>query len=365
MKRKMRIDWVAYNTVKMTSEGMYSRFASARYRVIRPMLGLAQLDHEVALVQIGHDARPDELITKFNGDVVVFSKLIAPQRELFEHVANTRRELIDRFRSSGRRVLADINDDYFDHEFYGPSFRDVVTRVDGVVTSTPEMQAVVARHTPRPSFVVTDPFEGPRGELNFSPPPRVGKWVPSWLQGGSAQKHPLRLVWFGHESNWISMREAIPQLPKLGIRPVELELITSPGCGVEPFCAEFNARHRGACRLQFTPWSLEATWAGLARAMIVLLPSRPEDPTKAVKSPNRLVESLRAARFAVGDALPSYERLASYCHLGGGPAAGLRWALDRPDEVRQRIAAGQAHVEANFSPRAIASAWERVLVQMA
>ena len=82
----MRVNWVAYNTVKLEDGQMYSPFASARYRVIQPMAGLVQRGHAVTLVQIGADAVPDQLMTEFAADVVVFSKLITPRHDLFENV---------------------------------------------------------------------------------------------------------------------------------------------------------------------------------------------------------------------------------------------------------------------------------------
>ena len=84
----MRVNWVAYNTVKLKDGQMYSPFASARYRVIQPIAGLAQRGHAVTLVQIGVDTAPDQVMTRFDADVVVFSKLVTPNRELFEKLSS-------------------------------------------------------------------------------------------------------------------------------------------------------------------------------------------------------------------------------------------------------------------------------------
>lgn len=360
----MRVNWVAYNTVKLNDGQMYSPFASARYRVIQPMAGLAQRGHAVTLVQIGVDTVPDQAMTRFDADVVVFSKLITPRQDLFEKVWATACTVIDRLHGTGRRVVADLNDNYFEHPFYGAFFRDFVGRVDAVVTSTPEMSALVAQFTQRPVAVVTDPFEGPCGTPRFSPPARhSSSGFRRWFGNHDERGAPLQLVWFGHQSNWKTLRGVVESLLELRGWTIELEIITAPDCGVEEFCDEFNARHGRACRLRFTPWSLAATWQGLARAAAVLIPSWPNDAGKAVKSPNRLVDSLRAGRFTVANPLPAYRPLAPYCWLGDSIVEGLKWALEHPDETRNRVLAGQAFVAAAYSPDVIADAWEAVLTQ--
>ncbi|MDP2706717.1 MAG: hypothetical protein Q8O70_04345 [Burkholderiales bacterium] len=361
----MRVNWVAYNTVTLRDGQMYSPFASARYRVIQPMAGLAKRGHAVTLVQIGIDTAPDEVMRRFDADVVVFSKLITPRQDLFEKVSATTRTVIDRLRGTGRRVVADVNDNYFEHPFYGAFFRDFVGRVDAVVTSTPEMSALVAQFTERPVAVVTDPFEGPRGVPRFSPPARRSRsGFQRWFGNPDERGEPLQLLWFGHQSNWKTLRGALESL--LGLRgwTIELEIITAPDCGVEEFCVEFNAKHGRACRLRFTPWSLAATWDGLARAAAVLIPTRSADASQVVKSPNRLVESLRGGRFTVANPLPAYRSLAPYCWLGDSIVEGLRWALEHPDEAQRRVLASEAFVAATYSPEAVAAAWETVLAHL-
>lgn len=361
----MRVNWVAYNTVTLKDGQMYSPFASARYRVIQPMAGLARRGHAVTLVQIGIDTMPDQVMSRFDADIVVFSKLITPRQDLFEKVSATTRTVIDRLRSTGRRVVADLNDNYFEHPFYGAFFRDFVARVDAVVTSTEEMSGLVAQFTQHPVAVVTDPFEGPRGAPRFSPPARRSRsGFQRWFGNPDERGEPLQLVWFGHQSNWKTLRGGLESLLELRGWTIELEIITAPDCGVEDYCDEFNAQHGRACRLRFTPWSLDATWEGLARAAVVLIPTWSDDASQAVKSPNRLVESLRAGRFTVANPLPAYRSLAPYCWLGDSIVEGLKWALEHPDEARRRVLAGEAFVAATYSPEAVATAWEAALAHL-
>jgi hypothetical protein len=78
--------------------------------VIQPTAGLAQRGHMARLVQFDINDTPDKVMARFDADVVVFSKLITPDRDQFGKLAATTRTLIDRLRGSGRRVVADLND---------------------------------------------------------------------------------------------------------------------------------------------------------------------------------------------------------------------------------------------------------------
>ncbi len=358
----MRVIWIAYNTVKMIDGQSHSRFASARYRVIAPVEGLIRLGHEATLVQIGVDDVIDRVVHRLDADIVVFSKLITPNHEVFGKLSATIRTLINMLHESGKRVVADLNDNYFHHPFYGAYFRDIVARADAIVTSTATMSGLIANYTSRPIVVIGDPFEGPRGEAQLCVPARCHQsWFtrPTANLGGLDDR--LRLVWFGHESNWKVMREAVPGLLNLGGWKIDLEVITAGNCGVEEFCDAFNARHAAHCRLTFTPWTLDATWAGLSRAAMVLIPTWPDNPGKAVKGSNRLVESLRAGRFAVAGNLQAYQSLAQFCWLGDSLSQGVKWALENPERARQRVTKGQAFVECAYSPDTISRSWEQML----
>jgi len=72
-----------------------------------------------------------------------------------------------------------------------------------------------------------------------------------------------------------------------------------------------------------------------------------------VKSHNRMVEALRGGRFPIVSSIPSYQELAHVAWVGEDLAAGVEWAINHPDEVVNRISAGQALVEERFSPRLI------------
>ena len=94
----------------------------------------------------------------------------------------------------------------------------------------------------------------------------------------------------------------------------------------------------------------------------MVVPSLPS-AKKLVKSPNRVVEPLRAGRFVAAYPLPSYVELGDYIWLGHNIADGVQWALQNPAEVRRRLTAAQTHLDRRYSPLATGRAWEAVLLQ--
>ena len=102
-----------------------------------------------------------------------------------------------------------------------------------------------------------------------------------------------------------------------------------------------------------------APWEAVLGAEVIV-PTL-DGPTKLTRSANRLVESLRAGRFAIVGPQPSHEPLAAFTRIDGDIAAGIEWALAHAEDVRGRIAAGQRHVAVEFAPDAIAARWLKVL----
>jgi glycosyltransferase involved in cell wall biosynthesis len=115
------------------------------------------------------------------------------------------------------------------------------------------------------------------------------------------------------------------------------------------------------CELLFLPWSRPAVATELARADLVLLPQDAASEWGRVKSHNRLVEALRAGRFAVASPIPSYLELGEFAWTGEPLADGVEWALAHPDNVLAKIHAGQDAVEKRFSPRKIGERWAATL----
>ena len=80
-----------------------------------------------------------------------------------------------------------------------------------------------------------------------------------------------------------------------------------------------------------------------------------------VKSPNRLVEAIRAGRLTVAQPLPSYLPLADGAFVVGRLSEGLRQAVADPAATEARVRVGQDRVEALHAPAVAARQWAEAL----
>lgn len=358
----MRITWTSHN-IRLKDGRPYSNAASTRYRLLLPGEGLRALGHDVRFLQVGADASPDALAAELSGDVLVISKLAPHAPELLARMTSLMLDLMRAARGKGMRVVVDVCDDHFDDPARGPYFRAAVTRCDLVVASTASMAEVARRHTSLPVHLASDPYEGARRPAAFHPPTRA----PSGLLAGvlhalfpaGGPRRPLRLLWFGHESNFEPLAAMVTDLRRLARgREIELQVLTSPRPEIVAHCERLDALFAPALRLRFSPWSLEATWQALAACDIVVIPSRADDPAKAVKSPNRLVESLWAGRFVCANPVPSYQVFEDFAWIGDNLVRGIEWALEHRRDVAGKLRAGQDYVAGRHSPEAVARDWE-------
>ena len=208
--------------------------------------------------------------------------------------------------------------------------------------------ARLAREAGHAITVIEDPYES------------LAAGAPRFAPGTT-----LRLVWFGIfdqplraflEAQFATIARRITG------RPIELAFVTYADRKSE--AAELGHALQAvnpAFFLRHVPWSLEAAAAELERADLVVLPQDAASDWGRVKSHYRLVESIRAGRFAVASPIPSYVELANYAWIGNDLAAGVAWALDHPQEVERRLAEGQAYVAERFSPGRVAEKWAEVL----
>lgn len=362
----MQITWIAYGSIETSGNQYFSQFASTRYRLIIPARMLEQMGYRIHLLQLATDDRFEAVSPHVKGDAIIFSKLMSPDLVAFEKLAKLTLELVQCARAGNCKVIADINDDHFARPVYGEYFRTLVNQADLTVASAPKMAEIVRRYTSRPVFVAGDPFEGVRREVKFEPPRARARSLLGRVLGNvlarAGRRFALRLLWFGHGSNLGAIVDLLPELRRLVARhALELNLVTSPHTGVERLCTKFNEDYAPACTLCFSPWSVATTWQALSECDLVIIPVRMNDPGKLVKSPNRLIEVIRAGRFVVANPIPSYQEFGDFAWLGDNIVDGIEWALEHPGEVRRRIAAGQEHIARNYAPETIARQWDAAL----
>ncbi len=221
-------------------------------------------------------------------------------------------------KAEGVKVVLDIGDDHFKHQIWGPVYVEMVGLADAIVTPTENMAGRIMKYVARKvDAVIPDPYEE---ELTD---PHASTLFPTYLWFGSASNlKDLEPYW-----KWI---ESLP-----------LTIVTG----------EHRHPHRDYLR-----WTPAVQTEQLHKAEIVILPHR-----KGVeyKSPNRLVNAMRAGCFVVGSEHPSHKEFQRYL-WSGNVLTGLKWAAHFQDELDDMVSEGQAYCE-KFSPEKIGAQWKQLL----
>lgn len=236
-------------------------------------------------------------------DTIVFSKPIAEDIDL-----------AIKARKDGTKVIVDICDDHLNHPEIGPVYKDMINLSDTIVCPTSEMARRIFDSHHRQPVVIPDPYE-----QELSEPHAEGE----------------NLLWFGHQSNLVDITNLIPNLDKINRK---LTIVSGP------------KKIKGVI-----PWSLDTQREQLQKANIVLLPSR---KGAEYKSPNRLINSIRAGCFVVGHH-PAYEEFRKFA-WNGEVFTGVRWATVNQSILNDLVKQGQAYSE-KYSPEAVAQQWRAVL----
>lgn len=317
----MRILFFSMAPFRQTPAGVTSEIASARYRVIIPAEHLNRRGHTAQIVALPPGQVPAE-VYRLEADAAIFAKSFSPSNE----------DLARELRARGMRVLVDYCDDHFEHPQHGPHFKRMAAIATEVVASTEALAASIKRHTGRDATVITDPVEGPRGMPRFEPK------LPA-----------LRVLWFGHPTNLVSVIDKAEELRALAQRmPVELTLVTERSAEVERFAGGVAALMPDRLKVRLVPWSLDATWKSLEACDLVWIPAA-DEAQKMAKSPNRLIESMWAGRLVVADPVPAYRPFEDLFALGAGLDAGVARALEDAKAVEQRLREAQRRIARSHS----------------
>jgi hypothetical protein len=361
----MKVCWITRFPLGERDGKLYSVHAAVRLRTLIPIEAMRDNGVDASIVSMDAQWQLDDIAAVESCQFAVFDQLYPFGSEQLDLSGVAIFELIARLQRLGISTIADIHDNHFGLPGRAEYFRRLVQVVDAVVVNSPEMKRIVAGHTSRPIEVIGDPFEGPHGEPAFRPLVRatpLQRLLRRCFPWSNAPR--LRLAWFGHPTNVGAIYALMPQLLVLARQiPIRLTLVSSADAGIEEWCEIFNLRHGRHCRMLFVPWSLQATWGVLRDCDVCVLPVDVASESKSAKSANRLVEVLRAGRFAVASPLAAYQELAASAQIDENIVRGIRWMLDHPAEVIERIRIGQAAIEEKYSPAAIALLWQQMMVR--
>lgn len=227
-------------------------------------------------------------------------------------------ELATTMKAQGVKIVADFCDDHFRHPTWGRVYTDLAQLADRIVVATENMAGRLVKYLgKRPDAIIPDPYEEP---------------------GQAPHADGRRYLWFGGPTNLKDLR---PWFPSFEGR--DLTILT-----LDP---------RQTLPMEYRPWTKEAQTVELSQANLVILPTR-----KGVeyKSPNRLVNALRAGCFPIcGDQIPSYHEFRRVAWVGSFQT-GIKWAEACQSELNDRVAEGQAYIE-KFSIEAVSTLWLQVI----
>jgi SAM-dependent methyltransferase len=330
-----------YPPVTEVDGRLTSTVASTRLRLLIPKAALEARGHAVELLQVD-PASLDACVARLREfDAVVFKKTLELERG--QLVA----DLFERALASGVPALFDICDRIDAASETGRRNLRMVRAADRVTTSTPALAEVLRTMDARDIRIITDPYEGPRGE-------------PAWRPKADR----LKVLWFGHLSNLDTTDGLVEEIGAIGRRrPIQLTLVTGPEPGLLKRCKELNQRWRHALALRYEEWSPAALWAALEATDVVAIPTRADSPDKQVKSPNRIVESLWAGRCVIANPLPAYVPFAPWAFIDETIRGGLERALADEDRIVDRVRAAQAYIAEAHSPDRIGEDWEQAIAE--
>ncbi len=255
---------------------------------------------------------PSKEVAKHNGfktainngdaDIVVFSK---PLHDNIEQAKKAK--------SEGAKVVLDIADDHFS-DSVAPTYRSMVEVADQIVCASPVMRARIYDYTKRDSVVIPDPYEEPECAPH--------------ADGDD-------FLWFGHVRNFPEMKSV---LQFMGNR--KLRIVSGP----QPIP-------------QVIPWSPENMTAALAQSNIVLLPTMRGGE---YKSPNRLLNSIRAGCFPVCMSHPAYLEFRDLVWVGHFPT-GLKWIDAFRSDLNGLVGQAQDYIRERYSPESVGKQWATFL----
>lgn len=357
MQQKLRIRWIAHGVSGSWTGGWTSPLASNRYRVILPATALRERGHDVELIEAEQwQALPaDE-----RADVVVLGKLL-PGQDLarFRQLSQKLLEVAHAASAADALTIGDFNDDHFQHPLLGEHWRAVAGAVDLCTVGSDAMAAAVRGHTQAPVAVVGDPLGSPaRDPKVFSREGAASRWARALLPGKGSQR--LKFVWYGNPGNWPAMQHWALRLQALATeQPFVLWIVSQPVDAIASFVQDYNSRNAPNALAELVAWDEQTQWDVVADADIVLIPSDPHDPKKAVKTSNRLADALHAGRYVIASPLPSYAPFADFVALTDDPTAAVRDYLADSATALSKLMRGQATARARCGLPAIADEWER------
>lgn len=253
---------------------------------------------------------PAEEVGKINGfrtavnngdaEIAVYSK---PNADDLERARDAK--------AQGVKIIADLGDDHFTTD---PVYMDMAQLADALVCPTQAMRARIYDYTKKDCAVIPDPYEQPECAPH--------------ADGGN-------FLWFGHSVN---IRDIIDTAHLLKGRT--LRVVSGPKTPPTAI-----------------PWSPENMRIEFERANIAVFPTRAGSENK---SPNRLLNAIRAGLFPVCMKHPAYMEFRPFAWVGNLPT-GLKWIDAFRGDLNDRVSAAQDYIRDRYSPATVGAQWAAFL----
>lgn len=253
---------------------------------------------------------PSEEVAKHNGfktginngeaDIVVYAKPTATDLEAAKSA-----------KSQGAKIVVDFAGDHFAKD---PVYTEFANLADAITCSSDVLRARVFDYTKKESVFIPDPYE--QEEMK---PHADGD----------------NFLWFGHR---LSFPELASVVKSMGTR--KLRVVSGP----EPAPTVI-------------PWSLENLRQAFEVSNIVILPTTQGGEHK---SPNRLLNSIRAGCFPVCMTHPAYLEFKHMVWVGHFPT-GLKWVDAFRGDLNDLVLEAQDYIRDRYSPQTIGKQWAQLL----
>lgn len=253
---------------------------------------------------------PAQEVAKYNGfttainngdaDVVIYSK---PYKEDIEQARKAK--------SDGAKIVADLGDDHFAGD---ELYKEFATLADAIVCPTQTMRGRIYDYVKRDSVVIPDPYEFEEKEPH--------------ADGDN-------FLWFGHIGNFSELTKVMPFLGERKLRVVS---------GPNPIP-------------NVTPWSIENLKKTFEVSNIVLLPTKKGSENK---SPNRLLNSIRAGCFPICMFHPAYTEFRKMVWVGDF-ITGLKWVDAFRGDLNGLVKEAQDYIRGRYSPETVGKQWASFL----
>ena len=320
----MNIKFLLPKARGFVEKGKIPRRASQRFR------GLVPLQH-----MLPTDGYIDKVEEATKDDLVIMSKSIGVKDFLY-------------LKEKGIKFVFDICDNKWrlgKDSIENTKIMDAGCRYANLITTTcKELRSKIFNESGKTAIIIDDPYEREIEEPRFEP-----------------DKKNLNFCYFGGRKSFslVDWEEVIAILNFVCKKPgvnYTLNCMTQKHLQVSE---ELTHHYFPKGRLKMYEWDYELQKEMVRKSDFVLLPV-PADgfsPVIGFKSPNRVIDSIAQGRYVITTwGVHSYRNYIDFIGIGSIQNS-IKWAINNPKSVLNKIKLGQKYIQKYHSPEVIAKQW--------